>query len=205
MKGSLIILGFFLVGCTAAYVNSNYFTVLPDVVLENDFSIYILYGLMFLVGLNIGYDKDMLKTLKATKPHIVLVPLATLVGTLLGCALISIVLPKYNAFECMAVGSGFGYYSLSSIFITQYKGAELGTIALMSNIIRELFTLLMAPILVLYFGKLAPISSGGATTMDTTLPIITQYSGSDFVLIAIFHGITLDLCVPFLVTFFCYL
>lgn len=205
MKGSLIILGFFLVGCTAAYVNSNYFTVLPDVVLENDFSIYILYGLMFLVGLNIGYDKDMLNTLKATKPYIVLVPLATLVGTLLGCALISIVIPKYNAFECMAVGSGFGYYSLSSIFITQYKGAELGTIALMSNIIRELFTLLMAPILVLYFGKLAPISSGGATTMDTTLPIITQYSGSDFVLIAIFHGITLDLCVPFLVTFFCYL
>ena len=39
-------------------------------------------------------------------------------------------------------GSGFGYYSLSSIFITEYKGAELGTIALLSNISREIITLL---------------------------------------------------------------
>lgn len=200
MKGSLIILGFFAIGCITAYFN-----ILPEIVLQHDFSIYILYGLMFLVGLNIGYDKEILNTLKATKPKIILVPLATLVGTLLGCAIISLFTPKYNAFECMAVGSGFGYYSLSSIFITKYKGAELGTIALVSNVIRELFTLLTAPLLVMYFGKLAPISAGGATTMDTTLPIITRYSGAEFVLVAIFHGITLDLCVPFLVTFFCYL
>lgn len=200
MKGSLIILSFFIFGALAAY-----FGVLPDVVLENDFSIYILYGLMFLVGINIGYDKKALSTLKNNKFKIVLVPLATLVGTLGGCAIVSIFLPQWSPFECMAVGSGFGYYSLSSIFITQYKGAELGTIALVSNIIRELFTLLAAPLLVTYFGKLAPISAGGATTMDTTLPIVTKYSGQEWIIIAIFHGITLDLTVPFLVTFFCYL
>ncbi|MDU1905707.1 MAG: lysine exporter LysO family protein [Dysgonomonas sp.] len=200
MKGSLIILAFFAVGCLVSY-----FGLVPESILRNDLSSYVLYGLMFLVGLNIGYDKEILNTLKKTRPKVILVPLATLVGTLAGCALISIVIPKYTPFECMAVGSGFGYYSLSSIFITQYKGAELGTIALLSNIIRELITLLFAPLLVMYFGKLAPISAGGATTMDTTLPIITKYSGSEFVLIAIFHGITLDLCVPFLVTFFCYL
>lgn len=200
MKGSLIILAFFAVGCVISYLG-----LIPSSIIQSDLSSYVLYGLMFLVGLNIGYDKEILNTLKKTRPKVILVPLATLVGTLVGCGLISIAIPKYNLFECMAVGSGFGYYSLSSIFITQYKGAELGTIALLSNIIRELITLLFAPLLVMYFGKLAPISAGGATTMDTTLPIITKYSGSEFVLIAIFHGITLDLCVPFLVTFFCYL
>lgn len=200
MKGSLIILAFFVAGCLVSY-----FGLVPPGILQNDLSSYVLYGLMFLVGLNIGYDKEIFNTLKKTRPKVILVPLATLVGTLGGCALISIAIPEYNLFECMAVGSGFGYYSLSSIFITQYKGAELGTIALLSNIIRELMTLLFAPLLVTYFGKLAPISAGGATTMDTTLPIITKYSGSEFVLIAIFHGIALDLCVPFLVTFFCYL
>ena len=46
----------------------------------------------------------------------------------------------------MAVGAGFGYYSLSSIFITEYKGPELGTIALLSNITREIITLLFAPV-----------------------------------------------------------
>lgn len=195
MKGSLIILSFFVAGVCAGY-----FDFLPDVLIENDWSIYILYGLMFLVGINIGFDKRTFQTLKSVKYKIVLVPLATLIGTLAGTALISIAL-DWSATECMAVGAGFGYYSLSSIFITQYKGIELGTIALVSNIMRELFTLLAAPLLVTWFGKLAPISAGGATTMDTTLPIISKYSGQDFVIIAIFHGISLDLCVPFLVTF----
>ena len=108
-----------------------------------------------------------------------------------------------DAADCMAVGSGFGYYSLSSIFITQYKGPELGTIALLSNITREIITLLCAPLLVRWFGNLAPISAGGATTMDTTLPIITRYAGQQFVVVSIFHGFVTDFSVPFLVTFFC--
>ena len=101
-----------------------------------------------------------------------------------------------------ANGSGFGYYSLSSIFITEYRGAELGTIALTTNIIREIITLLGAAVLVRCFGKLAPICSGGATTMDTTLPVITRFSGKEYVIIAIFHGFVVDFSVPFLVTFF---
>lgn len=200
MKGSLLILAFFITGAVAAYLG-----VLPDVVLENDFSIYVLYGLMFLVGIQIGYSKEVFSVLRNNKFKVMLIPLATMAGTLGGSALIGLVLPQWSVFECMAVGSGFGYYSLSSIFITQYKGAELGTIALVSNIIRELFTLLAAPFLVTYFGKLAPIAAGGATTMDTTLPVITKYSGPDFVMIALFHGMILDLTVPLLVPFFCHL
>ena len=103
----------------------------------------------------------------------------------------------------MAVGAGFGYYSLSSIIITEYKNAELGTIALLSNIMREIIALLAAPFLVSFFGKLAPISVGGATTMDTTLPIITRCSGQEYVIVSIFHGCTLDFLVPFLVTLLC--
>jgi uncharacterized membrane protein YbjE (DUF340 family) len=54
-----------------------------------------------------------------------------------------------------------------------------------------------------FFGPLAPISAGGATTMDTTLPIITRTSGQDFVILSLFHGFLVDFSVPFLVTFFC--
>ncbi|MCL2727650.1 MAG: lysine exporter LysO family protein [Bacteroidales bacterium] len=68
--------------------------------------------------------------------------------------------------DSMAIGSGMGYYSLSSVLISHSKGAELGSISLMSNILRELITLFFAPILVRTFGKLAPISAGGVTSMD---------------------------------------
>lgn len=198
MKGSLIIISFFVIG-----VLLGRFVELPGFVTANDPTLYALYVLMFLVGISIGSDKKALQALKQQNLKIILVPAATIAGTLAGSALISLVLQGRSLTDCLAVGSGFGYYSLSSIFITQYKGAELGTIALVSNIIRELITLLAAPLLVRYFGKLAPISVGGATTMDTTLPIITRYSGKEFVVVSIFHGISVDFCVPFLVTFFC--
>ena len=77
----------------------------------------------------------------------------------------------------------------------------LGVIALLSNIMRELITLLATPIFLKYFGKLAPIAAGGATSMDTTLPIITKFSGKDYAIIAIFSGTVLTILVPFLVTF----
>lgn len=198
MKGSLIIIGFFVLGIIVGLGK-----VIPEGFLSEQISTYVLYALMFLVGVTIGYDKELLRSLRKTNWRILFVPLATIVGTLGGVALVSMLLPQWTMTESMAVGSGFGYYSLSSIFITQYKGAALGTIALMSNIMREIIALLATPLLLRWFGRLAPISVAGATSMDTTLPIITQYSGRDYVLIAISHGIIVDLTVPFLVTFFC--
>ena len=80
-------------------------------------------------------------------------PLATIIGTLVGSALISLVLSGKSLTDCLAVGSGFGYYSFRLFLSLTYKGAELGTIALVSNILRELIALLAAPLLVRYFGN----------------------------------------------------
>ena len=200
MRGSLIIIGFFIIGVIFAR-----FHFMPDWVLQNDFSMYALYVLMFLVGISIGSDTKALKALKEQNMKIAFVPLATIFGTLAGSAAVSILLSGRSVWDCLAVGSGFAYYSLSSIFITEFRGAELGTIALAANIIRELITFLLAPLLVVWFGKLAPICSGGATTMDTTLPIIARFSGKEYVVIAIFHGFVVDFTVPFLVRFFCWM
>ena len=200
MRGSLIIIGFFIIGVIFAR-----FHFMPDWVLQNDFSMYALYVLMFLVGISIGSDTKALKALKEQNMKIAFVPLATIFGTLAGSAAVSILLSGRSVWDCLAVGSGFAYYSLSSIFITEFRGAELGTIALAANIIRELITLLLAPLLVVWFGKLAPICSGGATTMDTTLPIIARFSGKEYVVIAIFHGFVVDFIVPLLVRVFCWM
>jgi len=162
---------------------------------------YALYGLMFLVGISIGADKKSWSVLRHMKIKIFLVPFGVIVGTLAGTAVTSIFLPDLKLKEVLAVGAGFGYYSLSSLFITQISGETLGVIALLSNILREILTLLTTPLLVQYFGKLAGIASGGATSMDTTLPIITRYSGKEWSIVAVFSGVILTLLVPFLVTF----
>jgi len=198
MKGSLVIVGFFALG-----IITGLGRVVSEGMIPESAGMYVLYALMFLVGVTVGYDRELLRSLRRTNGRILLVPLATIFGTLGGCALASLLLPQWSVAESMAVGSGFGYYSLSGIFITQYKGATLGTIALISNIMREVIALLATPLLLRWFGRLAPISVAGATSMDTALPIITQYSGRDYVLVAISHGIIVDLSVPLLVAFFC--
>ncbi len=198
MKGSLIIVGFFVLGIIVGLCD-----VIPDSFVNSDVSYYALCCLMFCVGISIGCDTAVLKSFKEVNPRLMMLPIMTILGTLAGCTAVSILLAHRQLTDCLAIGSGFGYYSLSSIFITQYRGAELGTIALLANISREILTLLCAPLLAKYFGKLAPISVGGATTMDTTLPIITRYSGESFIIVSIFHGFCVDFSVPFLVTFFC--
>jgi len=196
MKNSLIILAFFALGVVLGVTGK-----LPDLMIQTDFSMYALYCLMFLVGIGIGADKSSWSVIRTMKIRIFLVPLGIIIGTFAGTALVSIFLPDLKLKEVLAVGSGFGYYSLSSLFITQLSGETLGVIALLSNILREITTLLATPILVLYFGKLAGIASGGATSMDTTLPVITRYSGKEWSIISVFSGIVLTLLVPFLVTF----
>ena len=206
MKGSLLVVACFVLGRLLGWTGW-----LPTFLQEHDLSVYVLYLLMFQVGLSIGSDSKLKQILRSLRPKLLLVPLATIMGTLTFTALVSVLLSRWGVFDCLAVGSGFAYYSLSSILITQLKeptlgaqlAAELGTIALIANILRELIALLGAPLFVRYFGRLAPICVGGATTMDTTLPIITRYCGNELVFVSIFHGILVDFSVPFLVSFFC--
>lgn len=196
MKDSVLIVLCFAVGLLLAF-----FQWIPQFLLDNDYSAYVLYLLMFVVGVGIGSDSKSLQVLKKVNVKIVLIPLSVIIGSLLSTALLSVVLTDMSLTEAMAVGAGFGYYSLSSILINQMHSETLGTVALLANVIREIITLLAAPVLVLWFGKLAPISSGGATAMDTTLPIITRVSGNEYGLLAIFSGAVLTILVPFLVTF----
>lgn len=198
MRGSLIIIGFFILGTLCGVYH-----LIPYDFSESNLSYYALCALMFSVGMSVGNDPQTLRNFRSLNPRLIFLPVCTILGTLAGCAVVSLLLSHRSPTDCMAVGAGFGYYSLSSIFITEYKGPELGTIALLSNITREIITLLLAPLLVRWFGNLAPISAGGATTMDTTLPIITRYSGQSFVIVSIFHGFVVDFSVPFLVTLFC--
>lgn len=198
MRGSLVIIGFFALGIFVGL--KDWFPMGWE---QWNLSFYALCGLMFCVGVSVGNDPDTLKNLRSINLRLALLPLMTICGTLAGCAVVSLFLSGRSAADCCAVGAGFGYYSLSSIIISETKGAGLGTIALLSNIIREIIALLFAPFLARHFGKLSPISVGGATTMDTTLPIITRTVGNEYVIVSVFHGFLVDFSVPFLVTLFC--
>lgn len=197
MKGSLIVVGFFVIGLLGGIEK-----MVPAWLLDGEVSFVALCGLLLFVGLGIGLNPEIKKEVRSLSPRMALLPVVTIIGSWLGALLIWTVLHRTLS-DCMAINSGFAYYSLSSIFITEYRGAELGTIALLANIIREMLTLLGAPLMARWFGPLAPISAGGATTMDTTLPILSQTVGQRYVALSIYHGFVVDFTVPFLVSWWC--
>ena len=110
MKGSLIIIAFFALGIVVGLQFSTF---------NFQFSTFILYALMFCVGVSIGSDTNTLKSFRSVNPRLMMLPVITIVGSLAGTAAASALLPHRHLFDCLAIGSGFGYYSLSSIFITE--------------------------------------------------------------------------------------
>lgn len=197
MRDSLIVFVFFAVGVALGYADA-----VPTWLLDPDLPMIILSVMVVLVSLGLGAGDNLHYMLRTFNWRMLLLPLCTIVGTLLFSALGVLVLRGFSLTDCLAVGSGFGYYSLSSVLIADLKSATLGvqgaaelaTVALLANVVREMIALFGMPLFARWGGPLAPISVSGVTSMDVCLPSIARYSGSDLVPLAILHGIVLEVC-----------
>ncbi len=204
MKTSIIIFVCFILGC----LNGVYSNIDIDI---HGITIIILYSLMLLIGISLGSNRELAEIKSQLSFKMLIFPFSTVIGTFIFSALAGLILSRWSVFDCMAVGSGFAYYSLSSVLITQLKepslgvqlATELGTIALLANIFREMTALLGAPFIYRIFGKYAPISAAGVTSTDILLPSIVRYSGKEVIPIAVLHGLLINISVPFFVSFFC--
>ncbi|WP_425531594.1 lysine exporter LysO family protein [Chromohalobacter nigrandesensis] len=104
--------------------------------------------------------------------------------------------------QTFAISSGFGWYTLSGILLTQLGDPLLGSIAFTSDLIRELFALLLLPMFARIGGGNVAIGVAGATAMDVTLPVIEKHCGSSYVPLALLSGGIITMLVPFLIPFF---
>jgi uncharacterized membrane protein YbjE (DUF340 family) len=202
MRDSLIIVGCFVAGVLVALTGR-----LPESLPMSEITKWGLYLLLVCVGFGLGMEEGFFASLKTLPLRSLLLPVVTIVGSLLGGLLAWILLSLFHASapelpDTLAVTSGFGYYSLSSVLLDEARGPMIATIALAANLLRELFTLLTAPLLRRLFGPYAVISSGGATSMDTTLPVAVRYGGSRYAPVSVYHGFVLTVAVPFIVSFF---
>ncbi len=176
--------------------------IIPDS-LYNSTGILLDVGLcilLFSVGVDIGSNKDIFKNLKNVGFKLLIVPAATVLGSLFGGILCSILF-KMNLFGSLAVASGFTWYTLSAIIITPVS-AELGTIAFLTNVFREIIAFISIPFIAKHIGYLETIAVGGAISMDTGLPIITRNTSQEVVIISFISGIIISLMVPILVPIF---
>ncbi|GAA0116270.1 LysO family transporter [Clostridium senegalense] len=160
-----------------------------------------LFMLIFLVGLDVGSNKEILRDIKETGLKVLIIPFGTIVGSLAG-GLISGIIFKMPYNESLAVASGFGWYSLSAILLTDMANANLGAIAFLSNVFREVMAVILIPILAKKLNNYTAIAPCGATSMDTTLPIVAKATNSEIGVISFINGVILSSLVPVFVTFF---
>lgn len=162
---------------------------------------YSLAVLLFGVGIDIGAKREIIEDLKLMGWKIILIPLLIAFASLLASVLSGFIF-GFAVGEAAAVGAGFGWYSLSGVLISKLHSAELGSLAFLTNVFRELITVMILPLVAKYFGSLAVIAPGGATTMDVTLPLVKESGGEAVIIPAFISGAVLSSLVPILVPLF---
>ncbi|MCX8189348.1 MAG: lysine exporter LysO family protein [Nitrososphaeria archaeon] len=103
---------------------------------------------------------------------------------------------------CLSISCGFGWYSFTGPFLSKAIGLEAGAMGLLTNLMRELITMLTSPIVGKKLGPTSIISGGGATACDTTLPFIIKYGGEEYIIPAIISGLVLTVAATLLVPLF---
>lgn len=189
-----------IVGVVLGYVNNSVVGVVPDGWVSGYVFNSALLLLLFVMGLAFGIDKEAVGKLKARGLRILIIPVVVALGSVLG-GLVGGVILGLNVFGSMAVTAGFGWYTVTGPLLTQVLGSQWGALGFTANFLRELLTIVLVSVWV-RVDKFGAVASGGATTMDTTLPVIVRYCGSDVLVAAFSSGFVLSMLAPFMVLAF---
>lgn len=160
---------------------------------------YVLYILLFLIGIQLGNSGLSIRQILLNR-HGILIALAVIGASLMG-GIISAKILDINVFQGLAIASGFGWYSLSGILIGEAYGPVYGSASFLLELIRELTALTLIPVFIRSYPCMS-IGYAGATAMDFTLPIIQTTGGIRCVPIAIVSGFILSFMVPILIMSF---
>lgn len=174
-------------------------TGLPILQHATEASEYTLIFLLFLVGIQLRNSGMTLKQIVLNRRGMIVAVVVVASSMLAGVINAFILgLPLKTA---LAMASGFGWYSLSGILLTESFGPVIGSAAFFNDLARELIAIMLIPGMV---GRNRSTALGlcGATSMDFTLPVLQRSGGLEMVPAAIVHGFILSLLVPLLMAFF---
>lgn len=156
-----------------------------------------LFLLLFFVGMDIGNNNEVFNQLKNMSKKILLLPIITILGSLIGGAIASYFI-SLSLGESIAISSGMGWYSFSAIELSKIN-AHLGGVAFLSNVLRELSAILFIPFIAKKIGSYESVATAGATAMDSVLPVINKSNPPDVAIIAFYSGLVITVIVPILV------
>ena len=146
------------------------------------------------VGVSLGENKHVFQYIKKLGLRLIILPAAIFLGSILGGLIIGFVL-RIPLNYAVISASGMGYYSLTGAMMTDYFGVEAGIYGFVVNVIRDVFTIILMPLLI-RISKGSPIAAGAAGCMDTMLVPVTKAVGTELGIVALISGTILTFVVP---------
>lgn len=156
--------------------------------------------MIFIAGIEIGSNRGILKSICNLHSALLAlaIPLAVACGSICGALLLGHI-AGLSAYDSLLVGGGLGWYSFSSVVISAMYSTEIGTVAFLANMMREISGFFLIPLLVRVHKFLA-LAPSGAATMDSGLPVVIKYTNLHVGMYSFINGLVLTLIVPVLIS-----
>ena len=174
---------------------------LAPVDLVADHSEAVLYALMFFVGISVGGSRGLLGKLRQYHVRVLIIPAGIVAGSVLG-GLVCAPLAGMSLPTGAAVASGLGWYSLAGVMMTDIAGAQVGSITFLANLLRELVSFFSIPWIAKHLNYPTCIAPAGATSEDTTLPMLIRCTNGETVVLSVLNGVICSALVPVLIEAF---
>ena len=162
-------------------------------------STYVLVVLIFCVGIQLRNNGISIRAVFFNQRGMitgVIFVLTSLLGGIIGAQVLNVPIV-----QGLAVSSGLGWYSLSSVTLNNAWGPIWGSIAFFNDLSRELMSLFIVPLFMQHYRSTA-IGYTGATAIDCTLPIIQKAGGVEVLPLAFSFGFITNIAPPVLLVFF---
>ena len=162
-------------------------------------STYVLVVLIFCVGIQLRNNGISIRAVFFNRRGMitgVIFVFTSLLGGIIGAQVLNVPIV-----QGLAVSSGLGWYSLSSVTLNNAWGPIWGSIAFFNDLSRELISLFIVPLFMQHYRSTA-IGYTGATAIDCTLPIIQKAGGVEVLPLAFSFGFITNIAPPVLLVFF---
>lgn len=156
--------------------------------------------MIFIAGIEIGSNRGILKRICNVHSALLAlaIPFAVACGSICGALLLGHI-AGLSAYDSLLVGGGLGWYSFSSVVISAMYSTEIGTVAFLANMMREISGFFLIPLLV-RMHKFLALAPSGAATMDSGLPVVIKYTNLHVGMYSFINGLVLTLIVPVLIS-----
>lgn len=174
----------------------------------DDFNNGVMWGIrvglaimLVFVGLDMGIAGTIGPNLKKVGLRVFAFPIAVMAGTFFGVGLCSLFM-DFTLRECLAVGAGFGWYTLAPGLIMERGFITVSAVSFLHNVMRENLAIVIIPLVAKRIGYIECTGLAGSASMDFCLLIAQKVTNSETVVYSFIIGLVINILIPIMVPLF---